>query len=106
MPGRRFPLFLKILIFVYLILGAFALAVALWDPASDPLAAIYLVLVAVPWTLVLSWIMDDLRVDSHWFNMVFLSAGILINALLLFGLGRFLQRRNRPSEQTTGQETD
>lgn len=73
--------------------SAFALAVALWDPAGDSLSAIYLVVVAIPWTFVLNWIMDGLSIDSYWFNMVFLGAGILINAFLLFRLGRLMQRR-------------
>lgn len=82
-----------ILITLYSTVSAFALALALWDPHGDSLSAIYLVVVAIPWTFVLSWIMDGLGMDSYWFNMVFLGAGALVNALLLYGLGRFLQRR-------------
>ena len=82
-----------ILITLYVAVGAFALAVALWDPASDSLSAIYLVVVAIPWTFVLSWITDGSGIDSYWFNMAFLSTGVLVNALLLVGLGRLLQRR-------------
>lgn len=82
-----------ILITLYLTVSVFALAVALWDPAGDSLSAIYLVVVAMPWTFALSWIMDGLGIDSYWFNMAFLGAGILVNALLLYGLGRLLRHR-------------
>jgi hypothetical protein len=91
MPDRPFPVILTVLMTLYLAAGAFALGLALWDPAGDSLSAIYLVLVAIPWTFVLSWIVDGLGLDSYWFNMVFLGSGILFNAYLLFRLGRFLQ---------------
>lgn len=93
MTDKRFPLAIKVLLGLYLAASAFALAVALWDPGSDSLSAIYLVLVAIPWTFVLGWITDALKLDSYWFNMGFLAAGILVNAFLLFGLGRLIQRR-------------
>lgn len=82
-----------ILITLYSAVGAFALALALWDPSRDSLSAIYLVAVAIPWTFVVSWIIDLSGMDSYWFNMVFLGAGVLVNALLLYGLGRLVQRR-------------
>lgn len=65
---------------------------ALWDPAGDSLSAIYLVLVAIPWTFVLTWITDGLGLDSYGFNMGFLAAGILVNVFLLYRLGRLIQR--------------
>jgi hypothetical protein len=95
MTDRRFPLAIIILLGLYLAAGGFALAVALWDPAGDSLSAIYLVLVAVPWTFVLGWITDSLELDSYWFNMSFLATGILVNVFLLFGLGRLIQRMGK-----------
>ena len=95
MSDRRFPLTVKILLGLYLAAGAFALAAALWDPAGDSLSAIYLVLIAVPWTWVLGWLTDGLELDSYRFNMGFLAAGILVNAYLLYRLGRRIQRMGK-----------
>lgn len=66
---------------------------ALWDPPSSSLSAIYLVVVAIPWTFVLSWITDGLGIDSYGFNIAFLGMGVVVNTLLLFGLGRLVQHR-------------
>ena len=95
MTDKRFHLTIKIFLGLYLAVSAFALAVALWNPSGDSLSALYLVLVAIPWTFVLGWITDALELDSYWFNMSFLASGILVNAFLLYSLGRLIKRMGR-----------
>jgi uncharacterized protein involved in response to NO len=70
----------------------FAVAVVLIDANDDPLSAVFLVLAAVPWTFLLSALADWIGEPPVWFNLLFLSAGILLNAALLLLLGRWLRR--------------
>jgi hypothetical protein len=88
---------LRILIGLYLAFGVFAVAVVIIDPSDDPLSAVFLAIAAVPWTFVLSALFDRVGELPAWFNLVFLGAGILVNAgfLYAFGLGlrRLLGRR-------------
>lgn len=78
---------LRILIGLYLAFGVFAVAVVIIDPSDDPLSAVFLALAAVPWTFVLSALVDRFGELPVWFNLLFLGAGILVNATLLYALG-------------------
>jgi hypothetical protein len=63
------------------------------DPSNDPLAAVFLVAAASPWTLVLSALVDRAGELPAWFNLLLLSAGILVNAAVLHGVERLLAGR-------------
>ena len=89
----RLPTPLWILLGLYLAFGVFALAVVLIDPSDDPLAAVFLVLAALPWTLLVSALNDWTGEWPVWLNLASLSAGVLANAALLYGLGRLVFRR-------------
>jgi hypothetical protein len=94
MSEKRLPTFFKILIWFYLILSAGALATALLDPSDDPLAAIFLVFVAMPWVLALDRVTEAAGIDSYWFNLSFACLGVLANAGVLYGLGRLFRKRS------------
>jgi hypothetical protein len=81
---------LRILLGVYIAFGLFAVAVIFIDPSDDPLAAVFLIIAAFPWTWLLS---DRLGERPFWFNLVFLSAGVVVNAVFLFRLGNLSRRR-------------
>ncbi len=83
---------LRILIALYLAFGLFAVAVVIIDPSDDPLSAIFLVFAAMPWTLALSWLSERVGELPVWLNLTLLSIGILVNAAVLYGLGRLLHR--------------
>ena len=83
----------RILIGLYLAFGVFAVAVVIIDPSDDPLSAVFLAIAAMPWTLALSWLVDRVGELPGWLNLVLLSIGILINATVVYGLGRLLHRR-------------
>lgn len=53
---------------------------------GESLAGIFVVPLAVPWSLLLGWIMDTTGVDSMVFKAVFLLVGISINAAILYFL--------------------
>ena len=83
---------LRILIGLYLAFGVFAVAVVIIDPSDDPLSAVFLAMAAVPWTFLLSALVDQAGELPVWFNLLFLAAGILVNAAVLYALGRGLRR--------------
>ncbi|MFY9973002.1 MAG: hypothetical protein WAK53_02000 [Chromatiaceae bacterium] len=81
------------LLISYLVFGAFALAVAIIDPGDDPLSAVFLVIAAMPWTLPIGWLLDRLAEPPTWLSYALTLAGILANALLLYGLVRLTRHR-------------
>ena len=88
----------RMLLILYLAFGVFALTVAITDPADDPLSAVFLVLAAMPWTPAAGWLLDRLSEPPLWLSYLLLSAAVLVNALLLFGLGRLLRRSSPKTE--------
>ena len=71
--------------------GVFAVAVVIIDPSDAPLSAVFLAIAALPWTLALSWVVDRVGELPVWLNLSLMSAGILVNALILYGAGRMLR---------------
>ena len=92
MTEQRMPLYLKIPICIYLLTSADAPALALTDPSNDPLAAVYLVLVAMPWILTLEWLNRITGLDSYAFNIVYACLCVCSDAGLLYLLGRSFRR--------------
>jgi len=82
---------LRILVGLYLAFGVFAVAVVIIDPSDAPLSAVFLAIAALPWTLALSWVVDRVGELPVWLNLSLMSAGILVNALILYGAGRMLR---------------
>ena len=83
---------LRMLIALYLAFGVFAVAVVIIDPTDDPLSAVFLAIAAMPWTLALGWLVDQVGELPVWLNLVLMSIGLLVNAAMLYGLGRLLSR--------------
>ena len=84
-----------ILTTLYLVLAMFAFAVMLMASQGESLAGIFVVLVAMPWTILLTWLVDYLGIDSIVFNTIFLAFGCLLNAFILYFIVSFLARRFR-----------
>ena len=93
-------LLLRILLALYLAFGVFAVVVIFIDPSDDPLSAIYLVIAAMPWTVVLDAVTDRIGELPNWANLTLLSLGVLFNAAIIYAVGRligdFLGRRSFP----------
>ena len=73
--------------------GLFALVVAVTTAKQTPLAAIFLVIAALPWGFVLTWIVDATGIESLAFNYAFMAAGVAVNAAVLYALVSWLRRR-------------
>ena len=80
---------------VYLLIGLAALIIALSAAADESLAAIFLVLVAMPWTVALTWLTEKLAIDTVVFNYTVLSVGILVNAGILYWVLSWTTGRRR-----------
>ena len=74
-------------------LGLAAWTLPLIAKKGESLTGIYLVPFAFPWSMVLSWIMDQTGIDSMLFNMVFLLIGLLLNTVILYYLISWLTGR-------------
>ena len=80
-------------IYILLVVGAFA--VMFMAKEDESLAGIFVVLVAMPWIVLLSWIIDSLGVDSIVFNSVFSALGCMLNAWIIYSATSFLSKRLR-----------
>ena len=80
-------------IYILLVVGAFA--VMFLAKEDESLAGIFVVLVAMPWTILLTWIIDNLGMDSMVFNTVFSALGCMLNALIIYSVSSFLSKRSQ-----------
>ena len=69
---------------LYVLLSLAAAALPLLAKKGESLAGVYLVLVALPWTIVLGRFTARFGIDSIVFNYIFLSLGVFVNAVLLY----------------------
>lgn len=79
---QRLPAPLQVLLWAYVPASLTALAAALTDPSDDPLAAVFLVLVAAPWIWALDWVNATIGADSRGLNVAFACLGVVVNATL------------------------
>jgi hypothetical protein len=80
---------------IYLLLVVGAFAVMFLAKEDESLAGIFVVLVAMPWTMLLPWIMDNLGIDSIVFNTVFSALACMLNAWIIYAVISFFSRRLR-----------
>ena len=78
-------------IYLLLVIGAFA--VMLMAKPDESLSGIFVVLVAMPWTMLLTWFTDTLGIDSIVFNTVFLALCCILNAVIIHSMVSFIARR-------------
>ena len=75
---------------LYLIAGVVAIGVALTDDGE--FRALYLVVLAMPWTLLVDPVLGALGLRTEGLSYGFLGAGILANAYAVLWAARFLGR--------------
>ena len=80
---------------IYLLFVVAAFAVMFLAKEDESLAGIFVVLVAMPWTMLLSWIMDILGVVSFVFTTVFSALACMLNAWIIYAVISFFSRRLR-----------
>ena len=78
-------------IYILLVIGAFA--VMFMAKEDESLAGIFVVLVAMPWTVLLTWIVDNLGIDSMVFNTAFSALGCMLNAWIIYSVISFLSMK-------------
>lgn len=77
---------------IYLLIAVAAFAVMFMAMQDDSMAGIFVVMVAMPWTILLTWFTDTLGIDSIAFNTAFLAVGCILNAVILYTLVSFIAR--------------
>ena len=77
----------------YVLLSLAAALLPLLAKEGESLAGVYLVLVALPWSIMLGRLTARFGIDSIVFNYVFLLFGIFVNALVLYWTVSILTRR-------------
>ena len=80
---------------IYLFFGLASWILPLIAKPEDSLSAIFLVLFAQPWTMLLTIITDRLQVDSFALNMAVLLAGVLVNSWIIYRVFSWLPRRGK-----------
>lgn len=77
---------------IYLLLVVAAFAVLFAAQQDDSLAGIFVVMVAMPWSIFLTWLTETLSIESMAFNTVFLAVGCYLNAVILYSSVSFIAR--------------
>jgi len=76
----------------YLLLVVSAFAILFAAKKDDSLAGIFVVMVAMPWSIFLTWLIETLSIESMAFNTVFMAVGCFLNAVILYSSVSFIAR--------------
>jgi hypothetical protein len=90
LPTTRKSVTAVIITGIYILLAVGAFAVMFLAKEDESLAGIFVVLVAMPWTILLSWITDYFSLDSIVFNTVFSALACMFNAWIIYSVTTFL----------------
>lgn len=82
---------------IYLLFVLAAFTVMFMAKQDESLAGVFVVIVAIPWTMLLMWFTDTLGIDSITFNTVFLAVGSIFNAVIIYFLVSIITRLFRRS---------
>jgi len=61
--------------------------------ATESLSGIFVVIVAMPWSVIFIQFMDTLAADSTALNIIYMAAAVLINVLIIYTLSSFVTRK-------------
>jgi len=89
-----------IITFLYLLAVATSFIIILITADDIPMSGIFLILVTLPWSFILTWIQDSLHLSSMGFNGLFLVTGGLLNSFILFKLISFIACKCNASHLT------
>ena len=80
---------------LYLLAVAASFIIMLMTTDDTPMSGIFLVMVTLPWSILLTWIQSALHLDSipMMLNGLFLLAGGLVNSFVLYKLISFIAGR-------------
>ena len=78
---------------IYLLLVVAAFTVMFLAKPGESLSGIFVILVAMPWSMLLTWFTDTLGIDSIVLNTVFLALCCILNAVIIHFMVSFIARR-------------
>ena len=82
-----------ILTSIYLAISILAFILMFVTIESDSLSGIFVVFVAMPWTLLFIPLIDAIGMNSIALNTILMAVGVGINALIIYTLFAFLSRK-------------
>lgn len=80
---------------IYMILVVASFAVMFLANKDDSLSGIFVILISMPWSFLLTWITGISGIDSMLFNTLFLVLFSLLNATIIYKFISFFSRRSR-----------
>ena len=91
-PKEKRTIYKAAVVVTSLYLSAFIVSlVVMFMPKDDtPMSGIFLVLVTLPWSLLLSWIQEALHSNSMTITILLLMVGGLMNSVILYKVISFL----------------
>ena len=95
LPTTRKSVTAVIVTGIYVLLAVGAFAVLFLAKEDESLAGIFVVLVAMPWTILLAWIADYFSLDSIIFSTAFSVLACMLNAWIIYSAISFLSKRLR-----------
>ncbi len=80
---------------LYLLALVASVVIMLMTINTTAMSGIFLILLSMPWSLLLTWFQDFLSIDSVIFKTFFLVSGGLLNSFILYKLLSLLMNRFR-----------
>jgi len=82
-----------ILTSIYIIISISAFVLMFMTMATESLSGIFVVLVAMPWTILFSSIIENIGIDSIVLNTILMALGVAINALIIYVFFSFVTQK-------------
>ena len=74
----------KIMVSIYIIVSLLAFILMFATMATESLAGIFVVFVALPWSILFTSLIDNLAIDSIVLNTFLMAIGVIINASIIY----------------------
>ena len=78
---------------LYAVLSIMAFVLMFATIYTESLSGIFVVLVAMPWSIYFSPMIDSIGIDSIIITTLFMVVGVMINAFLIYSFFSFITRR-------------
>lgn len=80
---------------IYLVISAIAFVLMFATMATESLSGIFVVLVAMPWTILFTLLIDAMGVDSIVLSTVLMALGVAVNAAIIYTFFSFITRNKK-----------
>jgi len=78
---------------IYGVISLMAFVLLFANIDTDNMSGIFVVLVAMPWTIIFAPLIESFGIESMILNALFMAVGVIINALLIYIFFSFITRK-------------